>query len=128
MSIRSLFLGALTIAAVSLPQTAVPAELVMLEEDGCWWCEKWDEEVGVVYHKTAEGRIAPLRRLNIHARLPEDLKFLSPGRYSPTFVLVDGGREIGRIRGYPGEDFFWGYLAQLIRKLHGPASQRPTTN
>ena len=32
-------------------------------------------------------------------------------------VLVDSGREIGRIRGYPGEDHFWGLLGVLIKKL-----------
>ena len=37
---------------------------------------------------------------------------------TPLFVLVDNGREIGRIRGYPGEDNFWGLLGALIKKLN----------
>ena len=32
-------------------------------------------------------------------------------------MLVDKGREIGRIMGYPGADFFWGLLAPLVTKL-----------
>ncbi len=40
---------------------------------------------------------------------------------SPTFILIDGGREIGRIVGYPGADFFWGLVAELIARL----DQRP---
>jgi hypothetical protein len=36
---------------------------------------------------------------------------------TPLFVLVDQGREIGRIRGYPGEDHFWGLLGVLMKKL-----------
>ena len=40
----------------------------------------------------------------------------SPARFSPTFVLTDGGREIGRIEGYPGEDFFWGLLEAMMPK------------
>ena len=94
-------------------------ELIMLEEAGCGWCDRWNEEVGVVYHKTTEGKRAPLRRLDIHDRLPKDLAFLNKGGYTPTFVLVSGGREIGRIRGYPGEDFFWGLLGVLLKKLPG---------
>jgi hypothetical protein len=39
----------------------------------------------------------------------------SPVRFTPTFVLVDEGREIGRIEGYPGEDFFWGLLERLLQ-------------
>lgn len=93
------------------------AELIMLEEHGCPWCEKWNAEVGTTYAKTPEGKRAPLRRLNIHERLPDDLRFLDKGRYTPTFILVSDGREFGRIRGYPGEDFFWGYLGNLLNKL-----------
>ncbi len=37
--------------------------------------------------------------------------------YTPTFVVAENGREVGRIEGYPGEDFFWGRLDSLMRKL-----------
>jgi hypothetical protein len=30
---------------------------------------------------------------------------------------VENGKEVGRIRGYPGEDFFWGLLQLLLKKL-----------
>jgi hypothetical protein len=49
--------------------------------------------------------------------LPSDLAFIEVERLAPLFVLVDRGREIGRIRGYPGEDHFWGLLGVLIKKL-----------
>lgn len=93
------------------------AQLIMIEEAGCMWCERWNEEIGVVYDKTEEGKRAPLRRLDMHAPLPEDLKFLVKSGYTPTFVLVENGKEVGRIRGYPGEDFFWGLLQLLLKKL-----------
>jgi hypothetical protein len=44
-------------------------------------------------------------------------KLAHPITASPTFVLIDDGREVGRITGYPGADFFWGMLAELIAKL-----------
>ena len=66
---------------------------------------------------TSEGRAVPLRRVNIHDALPEDLKFIRGLVYTPTFVLVHEGREVGRILGYPGEDFFWGLLDQLIKRI-----------
>lgn len=95
------------------------AELLMFEEPGCEWCERWNEEVGIVYDKTAEGRSAPLRRFMIRTKLPETIKLKTPATYTPTFILVEDGHEVGRITGYPGEDFFWGYLADLIAKLSG---------
>lgn len=93
------------------------AQLIMVEQDACEWCEVWNEEIGGVYHKTTEGKAAPLRRVDIHDEMPDDLQFITGLVYTPTFVLVDKGKEIGRIRGYPGEDFFWGLLQQLIGKL-----------
>jgi len=93
------------------------AELVMFESDICEYCEMWHDELGAVYAKTDEGRRAPLRRVDIDANRPKDLSGLRGIRYTPTFVLVDEGREIGRILGYPGEEFFWAQLANLIKRL-----------
>jgi len=93
------------------------AELIMFEQQGCSWCEQWDEDIGVVYFKTTEGKRAPLRRVDIHGKIPDDLKEIRSGRFTPTFVLVEDGKEVGRIRGYPGESFFWGLLNQMLAKL-----------
>jgi hypothetical protein len=60
---------------------------------------------------------APLRRVNTTRTAPSDLTFIEVEWLTPLFVLVDYGREIGRIRGYPGEDHFWGLLGVLIKKL-----------
>ena len=99
------------------------AELLMFEEDWCHWCEQWNDEIGVIYAKTEEGRHAPLLRIDIHGSFPEDIELVSRPQYTPTFVLVHEGREVGRIEGYPGEDFFWGLLARLLQKLpHAPNS------
>ena len=54
------------------------------------------------------------------AARPADLAFIEVERLTPLFVLVEKGREIGRIRGYPGEDHFWGLLDALIEKLDTP--------
>ena len=97
--------------------SAQAAELVMFETLGCPWCMAWDAEVGVIYHKTAEGRTAPLRRFDIDDPRPPELAALPDIIYTPTFVLMDGGREVGRILGYPGEDLFWGMLGELFQRL-----------
>jgi hypothetical protein len=49
--------------------------------------------------------------------VPADLSFLSIERLTPLFILVDQGREIGRIRGYPGPEGFWTQLAVLMGRL-----------
>ncbi len=100
-------------ASHSLAQT----KLLMFETKGCYWCEKWREEVGVIYNKTPEGKLAILQvePLTKAAQKQYDLK--SAIFYSPTFVLIDDKKEIGRIEGYPGADFFWGMLEKLIEKF-----------
>ena len=101
------------------------AELVMFEQKGCVWCRKFDREIAPAYDKTTEGKRAPLRRLDIAQAVPGDLGFIRRERFTPVFVLIDGGREIGRIRGYPGDIFFWGLLASLIERLDRGESAPP---
>lgn len=110
--------GAMLIAFAG--NRAGAAELVMFEQAGCPWCARFDREIAPIYGKTAEGRRAPLRRVDIARPLPPNLAFVEIERFTPLFVLIDRGREIGRIRGYPGEDHFWGLLGLLIGKLDLP--------
>jgi hypothetical protein len=113
--VAGLILAAATLLA-TVP-TAYAAELLMFEEQGCPWCKRWHAEVGAGYPKTPEGRRAPLRQLDLMKPRPVGIKLAAPVAYSPTFVLVENGREIGRITGYPGADFFWGLLGELLAKL-----------
>lgn len=107
--------------------TATPAraaELVMFESDTCEWCELWHEEIGVVYPKTPEGRVLPLRRVDVDDDRPADLTHVRRVVYTPTFVVLDGRREVGRILGYPGEDFFWPMLGEIIDRMGQSADGR----
>jgi hypothetical protein len=105
--------GAL-VAALLATHAAAAAELVYVREAGCPYCKMWDERIGPIYGKTAEGQATPLRQ--IEKRSPElaAFKLSRPIRYTPTFVLVTNDVEIGRIEGYPGEDFFFPRLARLL--------------
>jgi hypothetical protein len=102
---------------------AAAAELIMFEQAGCPFCRRFDREIAPKLPSTAEGRRAPLRRVDIHGPRPADLAWLEPARLTPTFVLVEGGREVGRILGYAGEDFFWPRFEALVRRL--PAEAAP---
>ena len=89
-------------------------ELLMFEQPGCIYCARWHEEVGPEYPITDEGKAAPLRQLQLRDRLPADIEIVSQPVFTPTFILIENGAEVGRIEGYPGEDFFWPLLSQLI--------------
>jgi thioredoxin-related protein len=93
------------------------AELIMFEAPGCEYCALWNEEVGDIYAGTDMGKLVPLRRVQMDEKWPQELRQIKPVRYSPTFVVFENGQELGRITGYPGEAFFWGYLDQIVAKV-----------
>ena len=115
------------VAALIAPVTHVQAaELVMFESKICEWCDAWHAEIGPIYPKTDEGKRAPLRTVDIYDARPADLTDINGVRFTPTFVLLgDEGHEVGRINGYPGEDFFWSLLGELVAKL--PTEPETTT-
>ena len=109
-------LFALTImVGLSMP-AACAAELVMFWREGCSHCAAWERDVGPIYNKSEIAVRAPLRKVDIDRDRP-NISLASPVIYTPTFVLVDNGREVGRIEGYPGEHFFWGLLERLLQQL-----------
>lgn len=115
----------LLVSVLLWPVGTRASELLMFERDGCVWCQRWDREIGPVYDKTAEARVLPLRRVNAGNQAAGGITLASPVRFTPTFVVVDNGQEIGRITGYINDDSFWGLLAALATKITTPG---PGTN
>lgn len=103
------------ITALSLFATPLSAaELVLFEFDGCLWCEEWKKDVGTYYHDTAEGKAAPVRVVDLFDKRPEHLRNIRPVRATPTFVLVEDGRELGRITGYSNAKSFWVDFGKML--------------
>lgn len=92
-------------------RAAPPVRLIMVEEPGCRFCRKWDAEIGIGYPKSAEGRFAPLLRVR---RGASEIGELAPIVYTPTFLVLRADREVGRITGYPGADYFYGELQPIL--------------
>jgi hypothetical protein len=115
---RSVTLFAAISGLMLLVLPASAAELIMFEQAGCPWCAAFNREIAPVYPMTWEGKRVSLRRVDINGPVPNDLSFILVERVTPVFVLTNAGQEIGRIRGYPGEDHFWGLLDGLIARLN----------
>lgn len=99
--------------ATPLDLRSAPAVLVMVGDAGCPYCARWEAEVGHSYRASKEGKFAPLV-----TRPPGDpeISNLKKIVYSPTFVMLAYGREVGRIVGYQGSDLFWMQLEPLAAK------------
>ena len=113
------FFALLPIGPLQAANTNVPTKgvsLIMFEQDACPYCEIWDANIGVSYHKTREGKFAPLTKVDIHH--DDDVANVRPVVFTPTFVLYKDGKEVGRLTGYISDDFFWGLLNPMLKK-HG---------
>lgn len=95
----------------------ISAQLIMIDQEGCEWCELWDEEIAGIYPKTDEGKKIPLVRYDIQDVPNDNFVFKRDIRYTPTFIVVNKGKEVGRIEGYPGESFFWPMLGLILNKI-----------
>ena len=96
------------------PLRAAELELLMVEQHGCIYCARWDADIAPEYPLTPEGRAAPLQRRDLSDQPYGDVTLAARIVYTPTFVLLRDGQEVGRLEGYAGEDFFWGMLERLI--------------
>lgn len=113
-------LGAAALLAVSAmagPGTngekSSPIELIMVDDPACRFCQKWNDAVGRGYAKSPEGQAAPLKRV---PRGAPELEGLAPVIYTPTFIVMNGGNELGRISGYSGPSYFYDDLRSILRR------------
>ena len=104
----------LALAFVLCTTPVSAAERGLVEFDGCLWCEQWKRDVGSYYAETAEGKAAPLRVVDLFDKRPAHLRAIRPVRATPTFVLVEDGRELGRITGYTDAKAFWTDFSEML--------------
>lgn len=114
LKLRIALFGLLASLALTTPARA-ELKLMMFEQVGCTYCIMWHSELGEIYPKTQEGRAAPLVTQQLRDDLPQGVSIKSRPIFTPTFVLLRDGQEVWRLEGYPGEDFFWGLLAQELK-------------
>jgi hypothetical protein len=61
--------------------------------------------------------VAPLRTVSPLKKWPADLAGIKRAPFTPVFILVDEGREVGRFAGYTTPQAFWSQLQPLIARL-----------
>ena len=106
-----------TMAAIIIlaAQASTAYELIMVEQQGCHYCERWKEEIGPIYPKTDVGIFAPIRMVDI-TKVDSTPEIVAAVVFTPTFIITDGDREITRMEGYMSEDFFWGMLEMILER------------
>jgi hypothetical protein len=106
------------IMALALPLRAADQaglRLLMIEQPGCAYCVAFNRDIAPIYKISDEGAAAPLVHADLRDGPPDGMTFASRPFVTPTFILIGpDGHELSRLTGFPGEDFFWPYIAQMI--------------
>jgi thioredoxin-related protein len=89
-------------------------ELVVVEAEGCIYCQQFRRELLPAYEASGEAAKMPVHFVDINALEAGPIELTSEITMVPTFLVVRSGREIGRIPGYVAPDTFFQSLAYLV--------------
>lgn len=92
-----------------------PYELVVIEVEGCTYCDVFRRDVMPAFVASPQARELPIRFLDLNT--PEATKLeLTGGPLTvvPTVLLVRENREAGRAPGYMGPDGFFSAVRWML--------------
>ncbi len=89
-------------------------ELIVMEAPGCTYCELFRRDVLPSYQASERAKDMPIRFLDINDATAEALGLDSAIDIVPTFVVLKDHKEVGRIPGYVGPEFFFHSINHLI--------------
>ena len=115
--LRSLFA---VIAILGFASTGTRAiDLIMFEGPNCGTCKLFKREVLPIYAASPAGKVFPLWVVEMGSKL--SFRINEPVTFTPTFVWVDNGVEVGRFSGYYGK-------AQFFNIVNKAANRRQRTS
>lgn len=95
--------------------SAQELRLLMIEQAGCYYCRVFNRDIAPAYAMSDIGQQAPLVHADLRGPLPDGITLASTPFVTPTFILIGpGGHEVERLTGFPGEEFFWPYVRDMI--------------
>jgi len=96
-----------------------PYELVVVEVEGCAYCEVFRRDVMPAYVASPEARDLPIRFLDLNAPEAKKLELTDgPLTIVPTVLLVRSNREVARAPGYMGPDGFFSAVRWMMGHTH----------
>ena len=109
----------LTLFFILFPFPAYAFELLMAHNPGCGICQKFIKEVAVDYNDSKIAEKLPLVIISVSEQ-PEWFKQayrenrIKVIRGTPTFIIWNGRKELGRIIGYHSKDRFYDRLLSFF--------------
>jgi thioredoxin-related protein len=104
-------------ALVDLETSALPdgrLEVLVFEIDNCIYCGLFRRDVAPTYTSSPRAKVAPMRFVDVNAPGIDRLALKAPIDTVPTVLVIENGREVGRIAGYVGPEIFFHSLSQIL--------------
>lgn len=99
-------------------------DLIMFEGPSCGTCKLFKREVLPIYAASPAGKVFPLWVVEMGSKL--SFRINQPVTFTPTFVWVENGVEVGRFSGYFGKAQFFNIVnkAANTQNHRNPGRQR----
>ncbi|MBS0251672.1 MAG: hypothetical protein JSR78_11490 [Proteobacteria bacterium] len=114
----ALMLAPVTISRADIDTEApIPSgafELVVVEAEGCIYCQLFRRDVLPAYEASSQAKDLPVRFVDINDIAADHLVFKTGVDIVPTFVVVKSHAEVGRISGYIGPENFFHSISYLL--------------
>ena len=97
-----------------LLRTAPKTEVVVFEIGGCKYCTVFRDNLGARYQASTTNAVAPMRYVDVGRLDPTDFQLRSEITTVPTIVLLQDGKEIDRVEGYPLSEALFGMVKSRV--------------
>lgn len=118
LSLRTVLVGLFLLGTASA--AGAEMRLFMFEIADCAACDRFHTETLQDYWGSEASRTLPLTIVDLNALGTAAQPLRYPVDTVPTFVVMQDGREIARLAGYPGREAFEASIAAVL------AAQQPT--
>ena len=98
------------IAGNAAPRT----EVIVFEIGGCTYCTAFRDNLGARYLASTTNRAAPMRFVDVGRLDPQSFQLRADINTVPTIVVLQDGREVDRVEGYPLPQILFGMVKARV--------------
>ncbi|MEO1206777.1 MAG: thioredoxin fold domain-containing protein [Pseudomonadota bacterium] len=89
-------------------------ELVVVETLDCAYCRSFRQNLLPAYAASRRAKETPIRFINYKEVRKSGISLKQPISIVPTILVLDDGREIGRIPGLTGQELFFKSIQHIL--------------
>ena len=101
-------------AELSARNQTTKSEVVVFEIGGCGHCTAFRDNLGARYLASTTNAAAPLRYVDVGKIDPDTFHLRGEITTVPTIVLLQDGREVDRVEGYPVSQALFGMVKSRV--------------